>query len=44
MVGMKHVVNNIEHRKEFIAGNLSEFMTKGASVRIYSRSRAALTP
>ncbi|TFK85037.1 P-loop containing nucleoside triphosphate hydrolase protein [Polyporus arcularius HHB13444] len=28
MVGMKHVVNNVEHRKEFIAGNLSEFMSK----------------
>lgn len=29
MVGMKHVVNNMEHRKEFITGNLAEFMTKG---------------
>ena len=29
MVGMKYVVNNMEHRKEFITGNLSEFMTKG---------------
>ncbi|KAH9930399.1 P-loop containing nucleoside triphosphate hydrolase protein [Epithele typhae] len=28
MVGMKHVVNNMEHRKEFISGNLAEFMTK----------------
>ncbi|KAI0716195.1 P-loop containing nucleoside triphosphate hydrolase protein, partial [Cerioporus squamosus] len=28
MVGMKFVVNNMEHRKEFVAGNLSEFMTK----------------
>ncbi len=29
---MKHVVNNVEHRKEFIAGNLSEFMSKGTSL------------
>ncbi|EJF56118.1 P-loop containing nucleoside triphosphate hydrolase protein [Dichomitus squalens LYAD-421 SS1] len=28
MVGMKFVVNNMEHRKEFIAGNLAEFMTR----------------
>ncbi|KAI0820613.1 P-loop containing nucleoside triphosphate hydrolase protein [Trametes gibbosa] len=27
MVGLKHVVNNPEHRKELIAGNLSDFMT-----------------
>ncbi|KAI0757800.1 P-loop containing nucleoside triphosphate hydrolase protein [Daedaleopsis nitida] len=27
MVGMKHVVNNMEHRKEFITGNLAGFMT-----------------
>ena len=31
MVGMKHVVNNMEHRKEFIAGNLADFMTKGVA-------------
>ena len=30
MVGMKHVVNNMEHRKEFVTGNLAEFMTRGA--------------
>ena len=29
MTGMKYVVNNMEHRKEFITGNLSEFMAKG---------------
>ena len=29
MVGMKHVVNNMEHRKEFVTGNLAEFMTRG---------------
>ena len=29
MTGMKYVVNNMEHRKEFITGNLAEFMTKG---------------
>ncbi|CDO69837.1 hypothetical protein BN946_scf184803.g35 [Trametes cinnabarina] len=28
MVGLKHVVNNVEHRKELIAGNLSEFVTE----------------
>ena len=28
-VGMKHVVNNMEHRKEFVTGNLAEFMTQG---------------
>ncbi|KAM5537530.1 hypothetical protein V8D89_008857 [Ganoderma adspersum] len=28
MTGMKYVVNNMEHRKEFITGNLAEFMTK----------------
>ncbi|KAI8983177.1 P-loop containing nucleoside triphosphate hydrolase protein [Trametes punicea] len=27
MIGLKHVVNNLEHRKELIAGNLSEFVT-----------------
>ncbi|KAI0668740.1 P-loop containing nucleoside triphosphate hydrolase protein [Trametes maxima] len=27
MVGLKHVVNNLEHRKELIAGNLGEFVT-----------------
>ncbi|KAI0770932.1 P-loop containing nucleoside triphosphate hydrolase protein [Trametes elegans] len=27
MVGLKHVVNYIEHRKELIAGNLAEFVT-----------------
>lgn len=31
MVGLKHVVNNTEHRKELIAGNLSEFMTSGTA-------------
>lgn len=31
MVGMKHVVNNMEHRKEFVTGNLAEFMTKGTA-------------
>ncbi len=30
MTGMKYVVNNMEHRKEFITGDLAEFMTKGA--------------
>ena len=29
MVGMKHVVSNPEHRKEFITGNLADFMTNG---------------
>ena len=29
MVGMKYVVNNLEHRNEFITGNLGNFMTKG---------------
>ena len=29
MVGLKHVVNNLEHRKELVAGNLSEFVTRG---------------
>ncbi|KAH9891326.1 P-loop containing nucleoside triphosphate hydrolase protein [Cubamyces lactineus] len=28
MVGLKHVVNNLEHRKELVAGNLSEFVTR----------------
>ncbi|KAL7285975.1 hypothetical protein ACG7TL_001090 [Trametes sanguinea] len=28
MVGLKHVVNHLEHRKELIAGNLSEFVTE----------------
>ncbi|KAI0656859.1 P-loop containing nucleoside triphosphate hydrolase protein [Cubamyces menziesii] len=28
MVGLKHVVNNPEHRKELVAGNLSEFVTR----------------
>ena len=28
---MKYVVNNMEHRKEFIAGNLADFMTKGVA-------------
>lgn len=32
MVGLKHVVNNTEHRKELIAGNLSEFMTSGTTL------------
>ncbi|KAH9855745.1 P-loop containing nucleoside triphosphate hydrolase protein [Lenzites betulinus] len=27
MVGLKHVVNDPEHRKELIAGNLADFMT-----------------
>lgn len=26
--GMKQAVNEVEHRKEFVAGNLSEHMTQ----------------
>ena len=40
MVGMKHVVNNMEHRKEFITGNLAEFMTQGATSCSLSRVSA----
>ena len=42
MTGMKYVVNNMEHRKEFITGNLTEFMTKGTI--FLSALCAMLTP
>ena len=29
MQGLKRVVNDAEHRKEFIAGNLQEYTTQG---------------
>ena len=32
MVGMKHIVKNMEHRKEFVTGNLAEFMTQGTTL------------
>lgn len=31
MQGLKHVVNDMDHRKEFIAGNLAEYTTTGRS-------------